>query len=74
MGGDEKTSGGADGSDRGAGARPSNQSRAGWNHSITIAATTTAETMPPLTSPLTNSGAASADSATRAPFDRCSTW
>ena len=58
---------------------PSNQSRAGWNHSITIAAVTIAGTTLAPGSPTKKklarkSGTASTDSASRAPLERCSAY
>ena len=53
--------------------RPSNQFRAGCTHSITAAATTSDDTIPPVANPVTSSGTARIASASRAPLEPCST-
>ena len=74
--------GGAGSGGGGAGASrtmPSYQSRAGWNHSITIAAVTIAGTTlapgnPTKKKLVTKSGTASPDSASRAALERCNAY
>ena len=61
-------------SGRGSRTTPLNQSRAGWNQSITADAATTEAVKPPVTSPVTKSGTASTVSASRALRLRRSTW
>ena len=75
-GGRASARGSVRGSARGLGWRvtPSNQSRDGWNHSMTAAAATTDDMKPPAAMPETKSGSASTLRPIRAPRLRCSTW